>query len=58
MANIRMAIIPIIALIAQVLAGLRGIAVQELAEATTANAIAVLPGLTWPRAAAHRPLGT
>ena len=29
--------------IAQVLAGLRGIAVQELAEATTANAAAVLP---------------
>jgi TatD DNase family protein len=32
--------------IAHVLAGLRGIAVQEVAEATTANALAVLPGLT------------
>ncbi len=31
--------------IAQILADLRGIAVQEVAEATTANAIAVLPGL-------------
>ncbi|MCK9382767.1 MAG: TatD family hydrolase [Sulfuritalea sp.] len=31
--------------IGQILAGLRGISVQEIAEATTANAIAVLPGL-------------
>ncbi len=31
--------------IAQILADLRGIAVQEVAEATTANAAAVLPGL-------------
>ena len=31
--------------IAQVLASLRGITVQELAEATTANAAAVLPAL-------------
>lgn len=37
--------------IAQALAGLRGIAVQAVAEATTANAAAVLPGL-----ARHQPI--
>jgi len=35
--------------IAQTLADLRGITMQEVAEATTANATAVLPGLACPR---------
>lgn len=35
--------------IAQTLADLRGVAVQEIAEATTANAAVVLPGLACPR---------
>jgi TatD DNase family protein len=44
--------------IAQTLADLRGIAMQEVAEATSANATAVLPGLACPRPSGYRPFRT